>query len=255
MTFNWGKYHALKKKREEREKIQRLGGGHEVAKMVMSKSTDFNYGANVPQEPNFCTSCCTTHTGGLENCPVESPTNPDTGGCMGRVVCQVCKKFHGYCVEVHNTIEESKMLPTGNEFKQSGGSNGRRQSNQVWLKNENLGTDVREALIHDVRYNPDGRYGARVELKLIMQGKTLFWGIPPKVSDQNPNYKELLDAFGPDENNWCQKRIGLFLEQDAWSGNYFPRVVILENTEDAQPAPEPAAAPAKPQRTSRGTRG
>lgn len=230
MTFNWGKYQVLRKKREEREKIQRAGGGHELAKRIlMNKSTDFNYGANDPQpQPE----------------PAERETT-EPERCMGRTVCQRCKKFHGYCVEV----EELAMLPTGNESSQSGARNGRRQSNQVWLKNEDLGTDVREALIHDVRYNKDGKYGARVEMKLIMAGKTLFWGVPPKVDDKNPNYKELLEAFGPDENNWVQKKIGIFLEQDAWSGNYFPRVVILNSERTPEPEPTPAS-----QRTPRGSR-
>lgn len=210
---------AIDAKRREKENVYIAGGGHAIAKAIlMGKDTDFNYGAN--------------------EVPDNQQQLPDAYPCNGQCKCVTCGKFIGYHAEIE---EEKKMLPTGNETPTT---RGRKPSNQVWLKNEDLSMDVIHAKIIDVRYNKEGRFGARVELKMALNGKTLFWGIPPTISDKNPNYKEMLAAFGPDENNWVSKTIGLFLEQDEWSGNYFPRVVIDKD--------EPANQEPAPQRTSRG---
>jgi hypothetical protein len=219
---------AIDKKQQEKRDVKRAGGGHAIARRIlMGKDTDFNYGAN--------------------EVPDNQQTIPDEAyPCNGSVKCTVCGKHLGYHAEIE---EEKKMLPTGNESNNNSRGN-RRQSNQVWLKNEDLSLDVQHAKIINVRYNKEGRFGARVEMKLALGGKTLFWGVPPKVDDKNPNYKELLAAFGPDENDWVDKTIGLFLEQDEWSGNYFPRVVI-DKEEPANQEP----APATTGRTSRKPRG
>lgn len=218
---------AIDKKRREREDVALAGGGHALARKMMGKDTQFNYGAN--------------------ELPDNQQKFPDeTYPCNGACKCTVCGKHIGYHAELE---EDKKMLPTGNE-SESPRSN-KRQSNQVWLKNEDLSMDVKTAKIIDVRYNKDGRFGARVEMKLALNGTTRFWGIPPKVDDKNPNYREMLAAFGADENSWVNREIGLFLEQDTWSGNYFPRVVIMEDTSEAQPGVN--SVPQK-QRTSRGHR-
>jgi len=234
---------AIDKKRRELNDIKKAGGGRAIAKKLMGKDTEFNYGANEVPKNQLCQWCGERHSGGPENCP-KSETYPCNGACK----CSVCGKHIGYHAEIE---EERKMLPTGNESQSNNGGRNRKQSNQVWLKNEDLSMDVKHARILAVRYNKDGKYGARVEMKLALDGKTLFWGVPPKVDDKNPNYKELIAEFGPEENDWVNKTIGIFLEQDEWSGNYFPRVSIDKEEPGNQ---ETESTPPAPRRTSRGNR-
>lgn len=197
----------LRKKREEKKAIRKAGGGRAIAKAIMPDDTDFEFGHN--------------------SSPSEASEDIDrriaqeaAGRCMGRVACTICKKFHGYCVEIDEQKEQLKMLPTGNE-PQNGARN-KRAGGQKWLTNEMLSTSPQEAKILAVRYNQEGRFGARVEMKLAFRGEIIFWGVPPgKDPKKNANYIVLTKAFGHDENDWADQRIQLFLEQDEWSGNYF----------------------------------
>ena len=210
MSFNFGKYKALKAKREEADKIKKAGGGHAIAKAIMpDKDTDFEFGHNTYPESGE----------DIDRRIAEEAAQR----CMGHVKCEVCGKFHGYCVEVAEDKERLKMLPTGNESQQSGK---KRQGGMEWLKNEDLNTTPREAKILMVRYNKEGRFGARVEMKLAIDGKIKFFGVPPK--NDNTNYSLLTGQFGHDENNWTDQRILLGLEQDEFSNNYFIRVSFPE---------------------------
>ena len=201
---------AIRAKREEKRAIKKAGGGHAIARSIMdagntssgADGTDFAFGHNEPQQQQ-----------------ANDAFHDD--GCMGPVHCTRCNKFHGYCREVAEEKERIKMLPTGNE-QQSKTNN--RKGGMDWLKNEDLGTTPKEAKILMVRYNKEGRFGARVEMKLAMDGKIKYWGFPPRVDDKNPNYRDLTSKFGHDENNWVDQRILLYLEQEGFTGQYFVRV-------------------------------
>lgn len=206
------KQRAIRAKRAEKQAVKKAGGGRAIAKAIMSgpTDTDFGFGHN---------EVVTTNEGGPD---IDRRIAEEAAGrCMGRVYCQVCKTFHGYCVEVAEDKERLKMLPTGNE---SAGSGQKRKGGMDWLKNEDLNTTGKEAKILMVRYNKEGRFGARVEMKLAIDGMIRYWGVPPKSDDRNPNYKLLTDKFGHDENNWVEQRIILLLVQDDFSQQYFVRV-------------------------------
>jgi hypothetical protein len=222
MNFDFRKFNALKKKREERENVERAGGGHAIAKSLMGRNTsmgksgepqnfedntDFNYGAN-------------------ENIDARIAHDQENR-CMERVVCSSCGVSHGFCAEITEDKEKMKMLPTGNESQPRGGN---RKGGMEWLKNEDLSLQPKEAKILMVRYNKEGRFGARVEMKLAIEGKIKYWGVPPKSDDRNPNYRLLTGKFGHDENNWVDQRILLMLEQDDFSQQYFVRVDFMEPT-------------------------
>ncbi len=205
---------AIRAKREEKQAIKKAGGGHALARAMMSPDTDFNYGSN---------------EGGAE---IDRRIEQEAAGrCMGRVVCQVCKTFHGYCVEVAEEKEKQKMLPTGDEGT---GTRSKRAGGMDWLKNEDLSKTGKEAKILGVRADTENRFGPRVTIKLAIEGKIKFWGIPT-TKGKSPNYRLLIDKFGNDENDWLDKRILILLEQDEFSGQYFARVDFPQEEKPRKP--------------------
>lgn len=199
MSFNFGKFNALKKKREERDAIKKAGGGHAIAKALMP-DTDFNYGQNEDIDARIEREAATR--------------------CMGRVLCTDCGKSHGYCAEIDEE-RKNKMLPTG-EGSANEGRNNKKPGSMKWIKTEDLSTTPKEAKILMVRLNKQGRFGARVELKLAFEGQICYFGVPP--NKEVTNYALLLEKFGAEENDWVDQRILLFLEKDKFSEQYFIRV-------------------------------
>lgn len=193
---------AIRKKREEKQAIKNSGGGHAIAKAMMSgePDTDFTFGLNEPAETID-----------------QRIAREYAERCMHSVNCTNCGYFHGYCAEIK---EKSTMLPTGDEGQTT---RGKRAGGMEWLKNEDLSKTAKEAKILGVRLDSENRYGPRVNVKLAIDGKIKFWGIPTKKSN-SPNYRLLLDKFGADENDWVNQRILILLEQDEFSGQWFPRV-------------------------------
>lgn len=88
-----------------------------------------------------------------------------------------------------------------------------------YLKNDHLTKNAKEARILGVRVDTENKFGARVLLKLVLEGKTLFWGVNIK---KNPNYQSLVAKFGKDEDDWVDKKILLFLQEDSFTGTWFP---------------------------------
>lgn len=203
MSFDFGKFKALKKKREERDAIQKAGGGHAIAKALMAPAdTDFEFGHNTPEESID-----------------ERIARESAERCMGQVVCDSCGKRHGYCVELTEEKEKPKMLPTGNEPV----TGQRKQGTMRWLKNTDLSTTPKEAKILMVRLNPNSRFGgATVELKLAFEGAIVYWSVKPTKG--TTNWDMLLEKFGPEENDWIDKRILFYLEKNAFSEQYYIRV-------------------------------
>lgn len=195
---------AIDKKRQELRDVKAMGGGHAIAKrMLMAPDTDFDYGFN--DSPETGTD--------IDKRIAEQAA----GRCMGKVYCLDCNKYHGYCVEIEEKI---KMLPTGDETPTG---TKRKVGGMEFLKNEDLSRNPKEAKILAVRLDSENKYGPRINIKLAIDGKTKFWGVPTAKS-KSPNYRLLLDKFGAEENDWIDRRILLFLEQDDFSGNFFMRV-------------------------------
>jgi hypothetical protein len=193
------KQKILRAKREERKRIQQAGGGHSIAKQIMGRDTDFNYGANVDAE--------------------------DPNRCMGQVVCKKCGKFHGYCIEVEEEKEKSKMLPTG---EKEDGRRPQRSGGLNFINTVDLTAQPQEAKILMVKYTDKGKQGPSITLKLAFKNEIRFLWVPCRKSD--PRYAILLNSFGPNENNWIDERINLLLEKDDFSDNYKQSIQVPEKT-------------------------
>ena len=110
------------------------------------------------------------------------------------------------------------MLPTGDT--PTGKSN--RKGGLNWIRIEDLTTAPQEAKILMVKYNEQGQWGPQVQLKLAFKGEIRYLSVKPIKKD--PRYKKLLDAFGPDENNWVDARILLRAEKDDFSEGFNMRI-------------------------------
>lgn len=200
----------LKAKREEKRAIKKAGGGHAIAKVLMSKDTDFEFGHN--NNP---------HTETREDID-RRIAEQAASRCMGRVACQLCGKFHGYCIEVEEEKERTKMLPTGDNNDSS--KNRARTGGLNFLNAQDLTSNPQEAKVLMVRYTEKGKSGPSITLKIAFKGDIRYLWVPARKSD--PRYATLLNAFGPDENNWVDQRINLFLEKDDFSENYVQRIAV-----------------------------
>ena len=212
------KQKILAAKRKEKHDIKKGGGGKKLASAILSSDntrnsdTDFNFGNNSRDD-----RVSRTEDNGF-----------DSDGCMGPVKCTACGKFHGYCREITEDKEKQKMLPTGDG---STNNSKRRTNGMNWLRIEDLSTTAQEAKILMVKLT-EGQYGPQVQLKVAFRGEIRYLGVRPSKKD--PRYKTLLDEFGPDENNWIDKRIHLLAEKDEFSEQFNMRVNI--------PVPEPSAS-------------
>ena len=111
------------------------------------------------------------------------------------------------------------MLPTGKDTDNKGK---KYQGGMDYLKNDDLNKDKKEAKILGVKATKT-RFGPRVIVKIAFNGGTKFWSLNTDI-ENSPNYRLMIEKFGRDENDWIDKRVFLFLEQDEFSGNWFPRV-------------------------------
>lgn len=197
----------LKTKREEKKQIKKAGGGHAIAKAIMPKndehnhSTDFEFGYNTTESID------------------ERIAREHAERCMERIECNVCGFSFGFCQELKDEKEKLKMLPTGDNAGSRKKTAGKSGIN--WLSTEDLSTQPQEAKILSVFYNKNGRFGARVEMKLAFNGEIIYWGVEPKKDSNSPNYKMLLEKFGPNENDWIDQRILLYVEPHKFYENQF----------------------------------
>ena len=194
---------AIRKKREEKQAIKTAGGGHELARKLLQpmanndSDTDFAFGHNA----------------------TDDESEASASDCMGRVECQRCKKFHGYCREIE---EKVKMLPTGDNNESS--RNRSRTGGLNFINTQDLSTTPTEAKILMVKYTEKGKAGPSITLKMAFKGEIRFLWVPARKSD--PRYSAMISAFGPDENNWVDQRIHLSLEKDDFSENFKQTISI-----------------------------
>ena len=187
---------AIREKKAERQAIKKAGGGQAIAKKLMERDTDFNFGNNAPEQSE----------------DIDRRIEAEAAGrCMGRVMCQICKKFHGYCIEVQEEKEKYKMLPSGDGTSKSN----TRKGGLDFLTIDDLSTQPQEVKILMVRYNENGQWGPTVMLKTAFKGSIKYVSIKPTKKD--PRYKLLLDHFGPDENNWVDQRFLVMAEKDEFT--------------------------------------
>jgi hypothetical protein len=148
--------------------------------------TDFNYGFNANE--------------------------PATYECMGRSVCVVCGKFHGYCSEIstgatdragdaqgeHNmdvsTLYDKDAKKGGGKFKQ-----------RPFLKAEHIGAKGSSAKITDVREAPKQMEYSDLLVDLTIGKKEFTWGLRSKSITLNM----LIDALGKRTEKWIGKTVKL----------------------------------------------
>jgi hypothetical protein len=176
-------------------------------------------------QPSLCDWCGTVHAGDAANCPTESETMPsqDFPEDTDKDVC-----IFWY---VHNAVKsitegvKNNMLPKPD----SEPSRGKRGGNAMtYLDSTMLSKQPKEAKILAVRFDAEGRFGARVIVKLSFDGGIVYWGVNIK---KNPNYRSLIAAFGEDENDWPNQRIKLWLEKDDFSEQMFVHVAAADEPE------------------------
>jgi hypothetical protein len=207
----------LERKKDERRAIKKGGGGKAIAKAIlggkrMDDDTDFSFGHNVPDES-------TSRESGAE---IDRRIAEEAAKrCMGRVYCQICKTFHGYCAEVKEDKEKLKMLPTGD----GNTTTRQRQGGLNFINLQDLTTTPQEAKILMVKLTEKGKNGQpSITLKVAFKGDIRYIWLPARKSD--PRYNLLLNEFGPDENDWVDERIHLFLEKDNFTENYQQRILV-----------------------------
>lgn len=157
-----------------------------------------------------------------ENEPAAVPE-----ACMGNVTCEHCGKRHGYCSEVEQQLKEGTMLPKADSDGSSQSSGTKKKGGIKYLTIEDLSRTPKEAKILAVKADADNRYGARVVLKISLDGTMMFWGVAIR---KNPNYRLLTDKLGHEENDWVDARILLHNEKDEFSEQFFPRVSFPTET-------------------------
>lgn len=112
------------------------------------------------------------------------------------------------------------MLPTqGGESR----GNSRRSGGEKFLNNTDLSRSPKEVKIIAVKGEPESPKGARVILKLALEGKTKFWYMDVK---KDPNYKTLTDKFGFDENDWVGQKFLIHLEPHEFFDNDVRRITF-----------------------------
>lgn len=169
----------------------------------MGKDTDFNYGANVAE--------------------VDAPSYE----CMGRCVCSICGKFHGYCSEVGVQPEKEDNMINRGESGNTGNNKGQRKRNGLpFLSTENASSTKRPGNIVAARVEDDSfRPGHQVvALKIAFNGQHYLYNL----RTNNPTLDSLCSSFGDDESQWNGKDIFIFNEEDTFNGKIWLRMEAAE---------------------------
>lgn len=171
-----------------------------------------------------------------DECRGDSEPTEGTVYCYGKVVCSVCGKQHGICVDFNlegtPTQENEEMInrnqrsdaPQQSRGRSSGGSSKGQRGGLPYLKQENITFDKRTASIIAARTEDDNfKPGQQaVVVKMAFAGNTYLW----TLRLDNPNLDILCDAFGDDEEKWVGKEFLLFLETDTFNNKNWMRVEI-----------------------------
>lgn len=115
------------------------------------------------------------------------------------------------------------MLPAAGNTEKAPKKTSGRSNGLPFLTNEHLSKQPKEAKILSVRVVTkewNGKSSQAVSLRLAMEGHQFMWDL--KLS--NPNLATLQQQFGLEENEYVDKKILLYLEQDEHSLQYWPRV-------------------------------
>lgn len=154
--------------------------------------------------------------------------------CYGKVICSVCGKLHGICVDFNlEPLENKEMInrdkrsdtpQQSGRSRNTGSKGGSNRGGLPYLKTENLNFDKRTANIIAARTEDDNfKPGQQaVVVKIAFAGNTYLW----TLRLDNPNLDILCDAFGDDEEKWPGKEFLLFLETDSFNNKNWMRVEI-----------------------------
>jgi hypothetical protein len=181
--------------------------------------------------PSKCDWCHATHCGGPEHCRTEEHGGGDK--VLGADQA-VSAEFEGFIDDVCGIVldriknitatikEMSQMIPNYQQdirptsTRRGGANQNRQRSGHQYLRVEDLSADPTVATIRSCRVETDNFRPDRklVSVKMTLNGEIRLWSI----RDNNPNLDVLKSAFGPDENDWVDKKISLVAEEDEHSG-------------------------------------
>lgn len=189
-------------------------------------------------EPTKCDWCKTTHCGGADHCSTQ--VDGRSGEVLGageadstiseKFLEDVCGIIRDRIAMITQTVKEMNetMIPkyqgeTTNE-PASTSTGGRRSTTKKrdgfdFLKTDDLSKDAKTAKILACRVQPDNFNKSQkvVMVKLSLDGQIKMW--PIRLN--NPSLEVLSGAFGSDENDWVDKKIGLFVTEDEFDGRRF----------------------------------
>jgi len=185
------------------------------------KDTDFAFGNLAPPSPES-----TQHIRDI-------PVHPVTGGCMGNVNCQLCRKEFGYCNELDAELnappnqengEEQEMIPRSQHSNAGNGNRGQNKKGSGldfltidMLSSEKEPIKILAARTQDDTFRPGNQL---VAVKVQFKGKMLLWNLRPN----NPNLDIVGDMFGDDETKWAGKSMLIFKEKDDFDNKEWMRV-------------------------------
>ena len=185
----------------------------------MARAADFDFGYNLPDA---------RAAAGPSGSVADELTD-----CMGTLVCPKCGRFHGYCSEINAQLtgttegpqlrngENDEMIQRGNESK--GQRRGGRTNQGVpFLTVDKLSSDhspatILAARLQDDNFKPNGPQV--VVVKILLRSNTFLW----TLRSNNPNLDALVDAFGPDESTWENRKISMYIEEDNFDGKKWIR--------------------------------
>jgi hypothetical protein len=191
---------------------------------------DFEFGYNLPgiaprEVPTYALPKSPTPN-------VERIPENVTGGCLGRVSCERCKKFHGYCSEVNEQL--TGIIPnddTGNIVNKAGipysqwektmdlskqVSGKKRDSfeKRDWIAPEDL------PVKGSSKWKIDGTRDAKANKTGILIYVDLTRGKLKRVMSLRKNFTldQFCDALGTNSDKWAGKTIDL--ERGGSEGQY-----------------------------------
>jgi hypothetical protein len=152
----------------------------------VGRNTEFNYGFNANE--------------------------PAIYDCLGRVICVVCGKFHGYCNELTSATDRAgghgapgDGMDLGSHYDKDAKKGGGKFKQRPFLKSTDVAAKGSTAKITDVREAPKQMQYSDILCDLTIGKKEYTWGLKSKSITLNM----LIDELGKRTEKWIGKTIKL----------------------------------------------
>jgi hypothetical protein len=199
--------------------------------------------------PTMCDWCHENHCGGPEHCNTKkygtgddirgaSETSSDTSEGFIEGVCSIVRDRISTITKTIKELSEmtipryqdkSTIEDGPTRGKNIGGRSRERQgTGHKYLALSDLSFDKKTAKILGVKVGPGtaswNKDQTVVTCKLSLEGSLRMW----TLTVNNPNLEILQNAFGSDENDWTEKKVQLFIEENDWDGKQNIRCAVVE---------------------------